>query len=140
MITLDWTLLATGVVFLLTLWALNSLLFRPLLRVMDERAALTTDTREVASEKLEYQEALFQEYSEKLKQEKQRSYQLAESVRKEALQERQERLAKAREESEAQLRKAREEVSAEVEAVKGELRKNAEEIAEIISSRVLHRS
>lgn len=140
MITLDWTLLATGVVFLLTLWALNSLLFRPLFRVMEERAALTTHTRETASEKLNYQKALFQKYSERLKQAKQQSYQLAEAARKEALQERQERVAKAREESEAQVRKAREEIGAEVEVVKRDLREAAEEIAEIISSRVLHQS
>ena len=37
MITLDWTLAVAVVVFLMTVWFLNRLLFSPLSAIMDER-------------------------------------------------------------------------------------------------------
>jgi len=139
MITLDWTILAAGIVFLFTLWALNKLLFKPLLDVLDQRSSLTVETREEASQKAEYREALFQEYLEKIKQEKQRGYQLAEAVRKETMEERRIRISEARSEAEALMNKAKAEVDREVESVKQDLKSDAEEIAKIIANRVLEK-
>ena len=139
MITLDWTILAAGIVFLFTLWALNKLLFKPLLDVLDQRRSLTIETREEASQKAEYREALFQEYLEKIKQEKQRGYQLAEAVRKETMEERRIRISEARSEAEALMNKAKAEVDREVESVKQDLKSDAEEMAKIIANRVLEK-
>jgi len=137
MITLDWTILAAGIVFLFTLWALNKLLFKPLLAVLDQRRSLTIETREEASQKTEYREALFQEYLEKVKQEKQRGYQLAEAVRKETMEKRRRRISEARSEAEALMNRAKAEVDEEAESVKQELKSDAEGMAEIIANRVL---
>lgn len=137
MISLDWTILAAGIVFLFTLWALNKLLFKPLLNVLDQRRSLTVETREEASQKTEYRKALLQEYLEKVKQEKQKGYQLVEVVRKETMEERRKRIFEARSEAESLMNKARAEVSEEVESVKQELKRDAEEMAEIIADRVL---
>ena len=139
MITLDWTILAAGIVFLFTLWALNKLLFKPLLDVLDQRSSLTVETREEASQKAEYREALFQEYLEKIKQEKQRGYQSAEAVRKETMEERRKRISTARSEAEALMNKAKADVDIEVESVKQELKSDAEEMAKIIANRVLEK-
>jgi F-type H+-transporting ATPase subunit b len=137
MISLDWTILAAGIVFLFTLWALNKLLFKPLLNVLDQRRSLTVETREEASQKTEYREALLREYLEKVKQEKQKGYQLVEAVRKETMEERRKRIFEARSEAESLMNKARAEVNEEVESVKQELKRDAEEMAEIIADRVL---
>jgi F-type H+-transporting ATPase subunit b len=137
MISLDWTILAAGIVFLFTLWALNKLLFKPLLNVLDQRRSLTIETREEASQKTEYREALLQEYLEKVKQQKQKGYQLVEAVRKETMEERRKRIFEARSEAESLMNKARAEVNEEVESVKQELKRDAEEMAEIIADRVL---
>lgn len=137
MISLDWTILAAGIVFLFTLWALSKLLFKPLLNVLDQRRSLTIETREEASQKTQYREALLREYLEKIKEQKQKGYQLVEAVRKEMLEERRERIFEARSEAESLMNKARAEVNEEVESVKRELKRDAEEIAEIIADRVL---
>ncbi len=139
MITLDWTILAAGIVFLFTLWALNKLLFKPLLDVLDQRRSLTVETREETSRKTEYREALFQEYLEKIKREKQKGYQLAEAVRKETMEERRRRISGARSEAESLMNRAKAEVDKEVESVKQELKGDAEEMAEIIANRVLEK-
>jgi len=140
MITLNWTLLAAGAVFLFTLWALNKLLFRPLLAVLDERRAKTSDLQKVAAQKLDYHESLFQEYAEKIKQERQKGYLWAESSRKEAIEERQQIIGEARSEADALREKSRSQIGQEVELVRQRLQQDAEEMAGIITAHVLEKT
>ncbi len=140
MIDLNWTLVAAGAVFLFTLWGLNKLLYKPLLHVLDERRARTVDVRKFAAEKLDYHEALFDEYSEKIKLEKQKGYARAETSRKEALEERKRLIGEARSQADALREKARSHIVQEAELVKQKLERNAEEIAEIIAAQVLEKS
>ena len=140
MITLDWTVLASAVIFLFTVWALNRLLFKPLLQVLDERRAKTSELQDLAARKVDYQEALFQEYSEKIKQEKQKGYLLAESSRKEAMEGRQKIIAEARSKGDALREKARSQIEQEVELVRQQLQQNADEIAGVITARVLEKT
>jgi F-type H+-transporting ATPase subunit b len=140
MIDLNWTLLAAGIVFLLTLWALNKLLFRPLLRVLDDRRAKTSDLRKLAVEKLEYQEALFQEYAEKIKQERQKGYALAETSRRQAMEERLQLIGVARGKAEALREQARSQIEQEVKQVRQKLHRNAEEIAGVITAQILEKT
>ncbi len=140
MLTLDWTLLASSLIFLATLWALNSLLFRPLLRVLDERKVLSVGTLAGAERTLEQRDALEASCDAKTREARQEAYQVAEQIRKEALAARQERVTQARDETEARLKKARLNLEAEVEAVRKELGPTAEEVARMIASRVLKKS
>ena len=137
MISIDWTFLASGLVFLFTLWALNRLLFRPLLAVLDERRSLTSERKEKARETDEYYESLFEKYSARIKQEKQAGYQLAESLRQEALEERQVKTAAARDQAAELLEEARKEVRQEMEQGKQRLQQEAREIAGLITDRIL---
>ena len=139
MIELNWTLLAAGAVFLFTLWALNKLLYRPLLQVLDQRRAQTSDLRKLAADKLSYNEALFREYAEQIKQEKQKGYAEAETSRREAMEERQRLIGKARAEADTFREKARTQIDQEVELVRQRLHRNAEEIAGMIVARVLEK-
>jgi F-type H+-transporting ATPase subunit b len=140
MIDLNWTLLAAGTVFLLTLWALNKLLFRPLLQVLDERRARTSDLLKLAAEKMDYHDALFDEYADKIKQERQKGYARAEASRKEAMEERQQLIGKARGEAEDLREKARTQIEQEVELVRKKLDRNAEEIAGVITAQILEKT
>ena len=140
MITLDWTVLASAVIFLFTVWALNRLLFKPLLQVLDERRSKTSELKDLAARKVDYQEALFQEYSEKIKQEKQKGYLLAESSRKEAMEGRQKVIAEARDKGDALREKARSQIEQEVELVRQQLQQNADEIAGVITAQVLEKT
>jgi F-type H+-transporting ATPase subunit b len=140
MITLDWTVLASGAVFLFTVWALNRLLFKPLLSVLDERRAKTSDLRDLAAREVDYQEALFEKYSEKIKQEKQAGYLLAETSRKEAMEERQKLMTEARSEGDVLCEKARSQIEQEVELVRQQLQRSAAEIAGAITAQVLEKT
>lgn len=140
MIELDWTLLASAAVFLFTLWGLHTFLFRPLFQVVDRRDGLTTETRREATRKMKHQSALQEKYSERIKAEKLEGYQLAESTRRKAMEERQARLSRAREEAEERLGEARTSYRREMEAARSRLAQDAEEMAEILAARILEKS
>ena len=140
MITPDWTIIASAIVFLFTLWVLNRILFQPLLRILDDRDARTVKMKEKAGRTIEQESALFQNYSEKLKAEKQGGYQRVEKIRKEALLERQSLIDDARRKSDKVLAEAKEQIEGEVQAVKKTLQENAKEMAQIITARVLEKT
>jgi len=137
MISLDWTLWAAGVVFLLTAWALNKLLFQPLFATVSERRARTVDLEGTAVDTVRSHDALFEEYSDKVRQEKQQGYQLAESVRQQALDERQKRLTQARETAGEKLQEAREKVEADILAAEKGLQSEVEVLAGQIAQRAI---
>lgn len=140
MITLDWTLAAAAAIFLITLFALNRLLFKPLFRVLDERKSQTSDLRQEAQKTLGDYQSLFQQCQEKVKEEKQSGYRLAEAVRREALKEREQRIAQARATAANLLREATGKIHEEMLAAQGQLKREAEEIARIITAKVLERA
>jgi F-type H+-transporting ATPase subunit b len=140
MLTLDWTLVASAFIFLATLWALNALLFRPLLRILDERRELSSGTLASAERTLAQKQALEASCESKTREARQESYQAAEQVRREALAARQERVLQARDANEARLKEARLNLEGEVASVRKELGRTAEEVARLISSRVLEKS
>ncbi len=139
-INLDWTLPIASLVFLIALFALNQLLFKPVFRVLDERRAKTVDLRHQAQEKLGYQRALLDQYQARVKEERQAGYKLTDSRKAGAVTERQQRLSQARQEAERLVKQAKEDVEAEREAAKAQLQRESREIARLITTRVLQRS
>lgn len=137
MIELDWTLPASALVFLLTLAAFNRLLLRPLLQVLDERKARTTDVFESASADGDRYHSLVSEYEERVKQERQAGYRRAEAVRSEALKARQDMVAEARRNGQEMVSEAKHRLQKEKESAKRQLEGEARHIAELISGRVL---
>lgn len=140
MISIDWTIIATGFVFLLTLLALNSILFKPLLRVMDERDSLTRGALETAEEKRRAFSELVDSYSESVKAARQKGYETVDSVRKAATVRRMEMIAEAREGATAEMHKVRSRVSEEVELARKELQSEVEAIADSITAKILSKS
>lgn len=140
MIELDWTLPVASAVFLVTLFALNRLLFKPLFRVLDERRSRTSDLRERAQGILDSYQSRFEDYQGKVKEEKQLGYQLAESVRSEALRERQQKIFQTRTASQALLEEAKKQIHQELASAQAQLRREAEEVARTITARVLGRA
>lgn len=136
----DWTLLVAAVIFLLTLWALNSLLFKPLLAVIDERARLTEGAREEAARTRQEQANLLNRYDEQVKEAKLKGYQLAESARRQSLEERQRRLVLARETADRQLTAARSGLEQDIEEARVQLTADAREAARLLASRLLQKT
>jgi F-type H+-transporting ATPase subunit b len=140
MISIDWTIIATGIVFLLTLLALNSILFKPLLRVMDERDSLTRGAMEKAEENRSALSELVDSYGESIKAARQKGYETVDSVRKAATARRMEMIAEAREGATAEMQKVRGRVSEEVEIARKELQSEVEAIADSITAKILSKS
>ncbi len=140
MITLNWTLAVAAAVFLITLFALNGLLFEPLFRVMDERRARTTGLRAKSRGIVDHHRALLNQFEERIREERQRGYKLVEAMRNEALQERQQVLVEARQRMEALLGDAKDKIQGEVAEAQQEIRRDSEEMARILTDRVLQRT
>ncbi len=140
MINPDWTLPVASLVFLITLFALNKLLFQPLLQILDIRRERTVEMRQKAQKELEYQQALLEEYTSRIKQEKQAGYRLADSLRAAALQERQQTMAQARADAEQVLKQAKNEIRAEADKARERLQQESEDVARLITARVLQRT
>ncbi len=134
---LNWSLVASTIVFLITWIILGRLLLRPLLRVLEERLRRTTGVFENAEEYEADFNALVETYDRKVKEERQSGFKQAEKVRNQALGERQEKVRSAREQAGSMLNQAREEIQNELEDAKKQLHRESEEIARVISDRVL---
>jgi F0F1-type ATP synthase membrane subunit b/b' len=135
----DWTLAVAASIFLITLVALNRLLFRPLFSVLDARESLTTESRKETEALLQRYQSLLGQSEERIKEEKQQGYRLAEAERSQALQERQRQIAHARTEMEALLAGARERIREDAEAARSDIVRDADEIAQMITLRIFGR-
>ena len=134
---LNWSLLASIIVFVFTWNILGRLLLRPLLQVLEERRRRTEGSFKNTEEYESKIVSLEDTYSEKLKVEKKVGFKLAEKVRNKALRKQQEKIHSAREQAESMLNQAKEEITNELEITKKKLRRDCESIARVISNRVL---
>ncbi len=137
MISIDWTLGASALIFLITLFGMNRLLFAPLARTLEARRAKTTDVFDRAGSNEDHYRALVDQYEEKIKAQKQAGYRQAETLREEALKERQAMIAEARATAEELTRDAKSRIQSEMESARENLRGEVEEIAALISSRIV---
>lgn len=128
------------VLFLLLVAPLQQLLFKPMVRMLDERRARIQGARERASTLSEQADEVFGRYQ-----------QAVEGARREAEQGRRETLDgarrdqtqvmnEARADAEAQVGRARREVAEALEQARGQLRGEAEGLAREAASRLLGRS
>jgi F-type H+-transporting ATPase subunit b len=137
MIQIDFSLAVSALIFLVTLFALNKILFRPLFRVIKDRQAQTSDLFDAVSESEEYRTALLDQYHQKIREAKQAGYRLADGVRTEAQKARQARIAEARQEAEGLMDQAKADIDRDLQEARARLRDDAGEIALLISDRVL---
>ena len=137
MIKLDWSLVVASAVFILTWFSLSRLLLRPLMQVLEERRDRTSGVFDHAEEYEANFQALVKTYDRKIKEGKQAGFKLAEKLRNEALSERQEKIQSARDEADSMLNLAKEEIQRELESARQQLRHESEEVARVISDRVL---
>lgn len=140
MFDLNWTLAVSATVFLITLLLLNQFLFKPIWRILDEREAGSTDVSRRTDEILERYQALLEDYQQKVREERQAGYKVAEASRVEALQERARIIAEARLRAEKLLEQASEEIQANVAAAQDRLLEEAEAIARLVAAKVLGRA
>jgi len=140
MISLDGSIIAAIVLFILLIIALNQLLFKPLAGVQAERESRTSGLIARMKEKMDHQLSLFNEYQATIKNSRMEGYRRQDELRAEAMKKRAETMAQARQEAERMIQDSRNSISSQVEVAKQQLALEAQEMARKISSTILERS
>jgi len=140
MISLDWSIIPAIFIFVLTIIALNYLLFRPILRVQAERERRTTGLMSKTRQDLDHHLRLFDQYQATIRNARMEGYRLVEMSRSEALQFRNLALEKGRGSAEQSIHEGRESIRKQVAEAKVRLAGDAQEIARRIASAILQRS
>lgn len=140
MISLDSSIIWAIVIFLSLIFALNYLLFQPLLKIQDERAGRTTGLMERTRKQLDHHTDLFSRYQAAIKNGRMEGYRRQEELRAEAMRRRAEALQQARRKAEHMIEESRVLIRGQVDLAKDQLGRDAQDIARSIASSILQRS
>lgn len=135
----DGTLLLHVALVLLMIFILNRTLFRPVLRVLEDREKRTRTGTGSAQQTLMEVERKMLSYEASLREARAQSYQLLEQEHNAALQDRQERLNALRADLAKLSEAEKDSIRAQTEQSRGELNREAARIAEQISVSILGR-
>jgi F-type H+-transporting ATPase subunit b len=140
MISLDWSIIPAIIIFIITIVALNYLLFRPVLKIQAEREQRTTGLMAQTQKDLDHNLRLFEQYQATIKNARMEGYRLVEKSRAEALQHRNRMLEKDRASAELFIQEARGTIQDQTAVAKAQLGREAQEIANRIATVILQRS
>jgi F-type H+-transporting ATPase subunit b len=140
LLTPDITALWVVGFLLLCTWLLNSLIFKPILRIIDARVAAVRGARELADSAAPKATAAAAEYDRKLNTARAEVYRQMDDMRKAALDKRAELLASTRATVEQELKTASARVQQESQEARAALDRDASNLAGAIVSRVLGRA
>lgn len=133
------TLWVVGFLLLCT-YLLNTLFFKPILRIIDDRAAAVRGARELADSAAQKATAAAAEYDQKLNTARAEVYRQMDDMRKAALDKRADLLAATRSTVEQELKTASARVQQESQEARAALDRDASNLAGAIVSRVLGRA
>jgi F-type H+-transporting ATPase subunit b len=133
---------ALWVIFLLLLctYLLNTLIFQPVLRVIEARGKAVTDARDLAQSASERATAAGNEYTQKLNAARSEVYRQMDEKRRAAMDKRAALLAETRTVVETELRDATHRVQQDTAEARATLDREADALAGAIVSRVLGRA
>jgi F-type H+-transporting ATPase subunit b len=136
----DITVLWVIALLLLCTVLLNTLIFQPILRVMDQRGRAVADARGLAQSAAERAAAASTEYTQKLNAARSDVYRQMDDTRRAALDRRAALLAETRASAERELRDATAHVEQETARARASLDREADSLAAAIVTRVLGRA
>src|SRR5215475_3582798 len=136
----DGSLVVVLLLFMLTVFILNRLLFRPVGRVLDERESRVRGDRNEARAATRNSERRLSEYESAIRQARADAYRRIEQTRAGALEERQKIVDEAKEKAARQIDGARGEVRKQVASAREQLGSEARQIADRISRALLGRN
>jgi F-type H+-transporting ATPase subunit b len=125
---------------LLTTYLLNTLIFQPILKVVEARNQAVTDARHLAQSASERAAAANSEYSQRLNAARSDVYRQMDEKRREAMDRRSALLAATRADVERELAEATARVQQQATNARASLDREAEALAGAIASRVLGRA
>jgi F-type H+-transporting ATPase subunit b len=132
---------ATALVVFAVVWilvlVLTRIFFKPILRVLDERAARIAKDKEAAESARKASEADLKRIEDGLKEARASAAAIRNTAETEALKDKGRLVREVQAEGRAEVEKAKAELAREIETLKKELDKHTEEIAETIEKRIL---
>lgn len=139
MISVNFTLLVQLANFLILLVILNHFLFKPVLRVLDERQRLVNESAELKEKLGQLTSESIEKYESKLLNGKQEAMGIRAAQRAEAAANFRQKIQEARVVGGQELEKARQEIASEVASSREKLMAETKELADGITARLVGR-
>lgn len=136
----DGSLVFVLFLFIILVFVLNRILFRPIGRVLDERQTLTEGAGNEARAARRTYEARLAEYEATIRQTRAESYKRSEQERAAAVAERRRLIDEAKLHAHEQIERAKQEIEQQVALARATLESESRQIAERISRTVLGRT
>ena len=136
----DFSLVFILFLFLVLVFVLNRILFRPIGRVLDERNTLTEGAANEARAARRTYEQRLAEYEATIRQARAESYKRAEKQRAAAVEERRRLIDEAKLDAHNQIERAKDGIQQQVSSARATLETESRQIAERISRTVLGRT
>lgn len=136
----DASLVFVLILFVIFVFVMNRILFRPIGRVLDERETLIEGSANEARAARRRYEAKLADYEATIRQARAESYRRLEQERAAALEERRKVIEAAKQQAHEQIAQARAEIGRQVATARTTLESEARQIAERISRTVLGRA
>ena len=140
MINLDWTLFVQMINFLVLLFILNHLLYKPVLKILDERKNKINDAANTVKELERSSEEKLTLYHEQIQAAKIEALSQKEKIKAEGVEARSNLIDQVKEESDKILLQTREGIEKEAALVREALRRQSEEMATAIAEKLLGRN
>jgi F-type H+-transporting ATPase subunit b len=140
LLTLNATLIAQLLIFLVTLFALYRLAWGPLLRIFEDRRRRIQEGLDAAEQSKRDREAAERDYRARLEEARREGQRILDGVAKQGEQLRQELEVKARQEAESIITRARSEIDAERQRAVQDLRRQVADLAILAASKVVGES
>lgn len=136
----DGSLVLIAILFIVFVFLLNRILFKPIGAILDQRENLTEGARAEARAAARQHENRLDEYESRITQARAQSYRFLEQQRSSAIQERIRIIYEAKQRAAAELASAKEEISRQAAEAKGKLEGEARLISQQISRSLLGRT
>jgi F-type H+-transporting ATPase subunit b len=135
----DGSLVVIFILFLLFVFVMNRLLFKPVGLVLDQRERKTEGARHEARASIRVYQTKVADYEFSIKHTRAETYRLLQQAREKALAERAKRLEEARQAAGKEIEAGKAELEGQTAAARATLESDARQIAAQISSNVLRR-
>ena len=139
MIELNWTLLVQMINFLILMVVLDKILYKPILKILDERDERISGGQEKTKDLQERGDVMFKEYNAKLHDAKVDALSVQCAARKEAQTDSNAIIDEARKQAEDIVAEMRVQMAQEIERAKQEIEPELKELAATIAQQVLGR-
>ena len=139
MININFTFILTILNFILLVFVLRAVLFKPMIKFLDERAKKIDESLKLAEENKKRAEDMKIEHDQIIKEARSKASEIVDSAMVNASKESREIISEARDKAQATIDSAKDEIIIEAERIKQDLRKEVASMSVSLAGKVLER-